>query len=83
MNTTFRTGEITDSSITTFPCIGILSAENIKSINHQLAILFSESAKGIVLHAKETPWLFGEYCDRWDMSQFRKMQPDEQIIISG
>lgn len=86
MKTSFKSVEIEDDGISTFPSIGVLRDENKNPYDCELIVLFTAEDTGVVIHNKDCdrPWAgFGKNSDSWHMPQFRKMRPGEEIIIKG
>jgi hypothetical protein len=87
MKTSFKSVGPKEEAVNKFPFIGILKDENKNTPNKELAVLFTERSKGRIIHSlgydnhPNSGW--GKYADTWDMGQFRKMRPGEEIIIKG
>jgi hypothetical protein len=64
-----------------FPCVGVLI--DPLAMGYELAVLFDSNDTGMIIHREKYSVKVGEYRRNWDIKQFRKMRPGEEIIIKG
>lgn len=84
MKTSFKAVAIKDEKITKFPSIGVLDDAFKTTADRELVVLFTAKKVGTVLHAESAGiWKLGSFITNWDMDQFRKLRPGEEIIIKG
>ena len=83
MKTSFKSVEIKEDDIDTFPSIGILKDECKAYPQNELAVLFTCIDTGMVIHNIGTNWKQWKEMGMWDIKCFRKMRPGEEIIIKG
>lgn len=83
MKTVFKEVGPKQEVIDKFPCIGMIKDEMKPGIGYELGVLFDTAETGMIIHNKRYSVTIGEYRRRWEITQFRKMRPGEEIIIKG
>jgi hypothetical protein len=54
----------------------------MKSVNSDSVILFFENKKGVVINYNERH-NFGDYSERWDMTRFKDLPNNQQVILQN
>jgi len=83
MKTSFKAAPAVETGINKFPCVGVLDDSYKTDLKKELVVLFTAKQRGTVLHVRKSNWKVGEHVVCWDMDQFRKLRPGEEIIIKG